>query len=175
MQNIEIRPLEGIVIENIGNVLLGQHESLLYALLGVPSKTYERNRIFYDGLEVRIDLNQFQRIEFIEFIYGPYPDKTELSIYGINPFAIGAEKLLEILSFHNQGEIDISEAPYSYGFLNTSVGVWREFTTEDIGSMTNEITPSGMVERNHDNFAEDLKKAQNFWTIGIGVEGYYKA
>jgi hypothetical protein len=174
MQRIEIKPLEGIVIENIGPILLGHHISELYKLLGPPTRVYARfNQLFYDALEVRIDLDQSQKIVFIEFIYGPYPQRTELSIYGVNPFTIGADALLKTLSLHNNGEIESSEAPNCYGFLNTSVGVWRERTPEDFDPMIREMNLADIALDGPDTDATEFKKAQNFWTIGIGVPNYY--
>ncbi|PJJ83166.1 hypothetical protein [Mucilaginibacter auburnensis] len=165
MQNIEIKPLEGIVIKDIGEVLLGRHKNNVYTLLGHPSID-NKDRIFYKELEVRFDIDQHDNIEFIEFIYGPFPKNIELTIYDVNPFTIGANKLLKILSMHNQGDPDTSEAPYSYAFTNTSIGVWRDLAPEDIEPITEDNI--------NDNYSEELKMVQNFWTIGIGVPNYYR-
>lgn len=165
MKKIAIKPLIGIVIEDIGEVLLGQHKNDLYTILGHPSID-NKDRIFYEEYEVRFDLDQHDTIEFIEFIYGPFPKNIELMIYDINPFTIGANNLLEILLTHHQGDPDTTEAPYSYCFPNTSIGVWRDIVPEDIEPMT-----EGM---RNDSYSEELKMAQNFWTIGIGVPNYYR-
>ena len=98
MTKIEILPLDGIVIENIGKLSLGQSKSDIEKLFGKPSESSNLKQLFFDEFEVRIDLDKKGNAEFIEFIYGPFPEKTELSIYGVNPFQIGATKLVEILT-----------------------------------------------------------------------------
>ena len=97
-----------------------------------------------------------------------------LSIYNIDPFQIGADKLVEILTEKNNGQIDDSEADYCFGFLNISVGVWRDATTKDIEESIAEMKANNEYEENKDWIDEDLTKAKNFWTIGIGIKNYYQ-
>lgn len=174
MTNIDILPLDGIDIENLGKISLGQSQSDIEKLLGQPSSNSNPKRLFYNDYELRIDLDENGKIEFIEFFYGPFPDKTELSIYGINPFKIGADNLLEILTEKNNGQIDDSEADYCFGALNISVGIWRDTTTKEIEESIVEMKESNQYEENKDWINEDLNKAKNFWTIGIGIKNYYQ-
>ena len=71
MRNIEIHPLKGIIIDDIGEVLLGQSKNKLYKLLGKPTSTNQEHRLFYDELEVRVDFDEKEDIEFVnkESIY----------------------------------------------------------------------------------------------------------
>ena len=174
MTKIEILPLDGIVIENIGKLSLGQSKSDIEKLLGKPSESSNLKQLFFDEYEVRIDLDKKGNAEFIEFIYGPFPEKTELSIYGVNPFQIGATKLVEILTEKNNGKIDDSEAEYCYTFQNISVGVWRQLTEQNVEESIAEMKADNEYEENKDWLNEDLNKAKNFWTIGIGVKNYYE-
>ena len=174
MTKIEILPLDGIVIENIGKLSLGQSKSEIEKLLGKPSDSSNLKQLFFDEYEVRIDLDKKGNAEFIEFIYGPFPEKTELSIYGVNPFQIGATKLVEILTEKNNGKIDDSEAEYCYTFQNISVGVWRQLTEQNVEESIAEMKADNEYEENKDWLNEDLEKAKNFWTIGIGVKNYYE-
>ena len=174
MTKIEILPLDGIVIENIGKLSLGQSKSEIEKLLGKPSDSSNLKQLFFDEYEVRIDLDKKGNAEFIEFIYGPFPEKTELSIYGVNPFQIGATKLVEILAEKNNGKIDDSEAEYCYTFQNISVGVWRQLTEQNVEESIAEMKADNEYEENKDWLNEDLNKAKNFWTIGIGVKNYYE-
>ena len=174
MTKIEILPLDGIVIENIGKLSLGQSKSEIEKLLGKPSDSSNLKQLFFDEYEVRIDLDKKGNAEFIEFIYGPFPEKTELSIYGVNPFQIGATKLVEILTEKNNGKIDDSEAEYCYTFQNISVGVWRQLTEQNVEESIAEMKADNEYEENKDWLNEDLNKAKNFWTIGIGVKNYYE-
>ena len=174
MTKIEILPLDGIVIENIGKLSLGQSKSDIEKLFGKPSESSNLKQLFFDEFEVRIDLDKKGNAEFIEFIYGPFPEKTELSIYGVNPFQIGATKLVEILAEKNNGKIDDSEAEYCYTFQNISVGVWRQLTEQNVEESIAEMKADNEYEENKDWLNEDLNKAKNFWTIGIGVKNYYE-
>ena len=174
MTKIEILPLDGIKIENIGKLSLGQSKADIEKLLGKPSDTSNLKQLFFDEYEVRIDIDKKGNAEFIEFIYGPFPEKTELSIYGVNPFQIGASKLVEILTEKNNGKIDDSEAEYCYTFQNISVGVWRQLTEKTVEESIAEMKADNEYEENKDWLNEDLEKAKNFWTIGIGVKNYYE-
>ena len=173
MTKIEILPLDGVEIENVGKVSLGQSKSDIEKLLGQPSTNSNPNRMFYNNYELRIDLDENKKVEFIEFIYGPFPEKTELLIYGIDPFNIGADKWLEILTEKNGGQVDDSEGDYCFVFLKISVGVWRDATTKDIEESIAEMKANNKYEENKEWLEEDLTKSKNFWTIGIGINSYY--
>ncbi|WP_431291959.1 hypothetical protein [Pedobacter sp. P26] len=174
MIRIEILPLDGIEIENIGKLSFGQSKLEIEKLLGNPSKSSNLKQLFYDQYDVRIDFDNEGNAEFIEFLYGPFPENTELSIYGINPFEIGADKLIEILAEKNNGKIDDSEAEYCYAFLNISVGIWRQLIEKGVEESIAEMKADHKYEENKDWLNEDLKRAKNFWTIGIGVKSYYE-
>ena len=172
MKKIEFIPLVGIDIEDIGTLDLGASQAEVQAMLGEPSDVLE-GQYYYDELELRLDFNDLGQLEFIESINGPYPEKTEISIYGVNPFQLEAEELLHILSEKNSGPVDDSEAGYCYTFLNSAVGVWRQMTEEDIQEDMEAIKAEGEYEDNVDMLLGDLEKAKFFWTIGIGVKTYY--
>ncbi|ASU33570.1 hypothetical protein [Mucilaginibacter xinganensis] len=174
MIKIELTPLKGIDIENVGEVLLGQSRQSVDSLLGKPSEPDSTNSAFYELYELRIDFDEFGKVGYIEFLYGPFPERTELCIYDVNPFTIGAEKLVEILSRQNNGEIDTTEAEFSYAFLNISVGIWRQFTQKDMEESIAELKSTGKYEFNRSSIEDDLDKSRNFWTIGVGVANYYK-
>ena len=172
MKKIELVPLVGIQIEGIGQVNLGAGRAEVQSVLGAPSDALD-DQYYYDELELRLDFNDQGTLEFIESINGPYPEKTEISIYGVNPFQVEETELVSILSDKNAGEVDDAEAGYCYTFLNSSVGVWRQITEEDVQEEIEEIKADGEYEDNADMLLEDLKKSKFFWTIGIGVAGYY--
>ena len=132
------------------------------------------SQLFYDHLELRIDLDNSEEIEFIEFIYGPYPENTELEIYGINPFKTGSQNLIEILTQNNNGEIDKTEEPYCYSFLESSIGIFRDSCEDDIEKMISEMKENGDYSENQEWVFEDKEKAKYFWTIGLGKKDYYK-
>jgi hypothetical protein len=172
MIKIELEPLKGIKIANIGELRFGQSRLMVETILGKPTRYLDQDQFLYEDYELRIDFDQ-DSISFIEFIYGPYPEKTELQIYGINPFAIGADNLIQLLSNKNDGEIDDSEAGYCYAFLNISVGVWRQATEQNIQESIDNARLNGSNEDQIRQLMEELESVKNFWTIGIGKTGYY--
>jgi len=84
MKKIELVPLVGIQIEGIGQVNLGTGRAEVHGVLGAPSDALD-DQYYYDELELRLDFNDQGTLEFIESINGPYPEKTEINIYGVNP------------------------------------------------------------------------------------------
>lgn len=81
--------------------------------------------------------------------------------------------MYNVLSEENQGEIDDSEDGYSYGFLNISVGIYRPSVPEDVEDMIAEATADGKP-MDEAEIEDEMKKA-NYWvTIGIGVRDYYR-
>lgn len=150
-------------------------------IIGQPSslRTSEDQNLFvkqafYDSLEMRIDYNKFDKVEFIEFLSGPWPEKSELSIYGINPFSIDGEELIKTLSLRSNEKVDDTEAPYSYAFPDIGVGIWRDANPKDIEFWIDEKRNSGEYENDKDWLNEELEKSKHFWTIGIGNNEYYK-
>ena len=173
MLAIKIEPLVGIHIDTIGSIQLGASKKEVEALLKEPSSDSNTKQFYYDHYEVRIDFDAHDRVEFIEFIYGPNPKRTQLNVYGIDPFKLDADALITLLSEKNDGPIDDSEAKFAYAFFNLSVGIWRDSIEENVQESIDELTKSGEYEENKEWLLEDLEKSKHFWTIGIGVKDYY--
>ena len=168
-----MEPVVGIKIDTIGLSAQGASKKEVEALLKEPSSSSNAKQFYYDHYEVRIDFDAHERVEFIEFIYGPNPKRTQLNVYEIDPFKLDADALIALLSEKNDGPIDDSEAKFAYAFLNLSVGIWRDATEEDVQESIDELTKSGEYEENKEWLLEDLEKSKHFWTIGIGVKDYY--
>ena len=173
MKKIILHPLKGIEFENKEILELGTSKNELIQRLGKASSGTDK-QLFYDDLELRIDLDNSEEIEFIEFIYGPFPEKTEIELYGINPFKTDSHNLIEILTKNNTGEIDTTEEPYCYAFLESSIGVFRDSCEVDIEEMIAEMKENGDYSENEEWVLEDKEKAKYFWTIGLGKKDYYK-
>ena len=180
MLQIDIKPLLGIDIKSIGEVKLGQSQNEVESLIGSASMSdtiafdnTQTKRAFYEAYELRIDYSSNNEVTFIEFINGPFPEKTELRIYGVDPFKEGAERLIELLTIYNAGKIDESEAPHSYAFENISVGVWRQSVPSDIQELIDDKKEDNTYEIDKAWVNEELEKSNHFWTIGIGKKGYY--
>jgi len=174
MTTITIKPLQGIEIANVGSIGFGQPKSLVEKIMGKPNSHSDNKRRFYDAYECRIDFDDSDLVEFIEFIYGPFPERIKLDLYGVDPFRINSSELLELLSNKNAGEIDDSEAEHCYGFINISVGIWRDMTEKEAEELIAEKRAGGDFEYDRSWLEEELEKSKHFWTIGIGKVGYYK-
>lgn len=105
-------------------------------------------QLYYDKYELRIDLDKKGEVEFIEFINGPFPALTKLFIYGVDPFQVGADNLIALLTASNNGPIDDGEADFCYTFLNISVGIWREISSGDVEEAIAEMKASSEYEEN---------------------------
>jgi hypothetical protein len=174
MTIITINPLQGIEIANVGSIGFGQPKSFVKKIMGKPDRHSDDKRHFYNTYECRIDFDDSGLVEFIEFIYGPYPERIKLDLYGVDPFLINASELVELLSNTNAGEIDDLEAEHCYGFVNISVGIWRDMIEKEAEELIAEKKESGDFEYDRAWLEEELEKSKHFWTIGIGKVGYYK-
>lgn len=171
MNRITLKPLEGIII-NESKISFGQTKNDLINLLGSPDYEDE-NQVFYENLDVRFDLDKNGLLEFIE-CQGPYSGNSEFNIYGISPFKLPANELVTLLTNENNGEIDDFEVPYSYSFLEISVGVWRAAVPTDIAAAIAEMKADGSYEAAKEVMDQDLEKSGHFWTIAVGKVDYYK-
>ena len=169
MNDIEIRPLAGIVI-NDTEIKLGASEGDVRAVLGDPSSK-GKNALYFCNNELRFDFNN-GRVEFIEFL-GGLDGELQPEIYGVPAFQTDADELFEVLKHKNNGSIDDSEAEYSYGFREISVGIYREITPYDVQEMiADSHVTTGQV--NDEDVDEEMRRASHWGTIGIGVPNYYK-
>ncbi len=180
MTSITLNPLSGISIFDTGEIMLGYNVEQVEKIIGKPSyyNQEEQANVFvkqayYDNFEMRIDYNKHDKVEFIEFLFGPWPEKTILSIYGINPFAVYGDELIKILSTNCKGEVDIKEAPYCYVFTDISVGIWREADPSEVEAGIAQKKKSAVSKRDIELLDEELEKAKRFWTIGLGNKEYY--
>ena len=173
MTTITINPLQGIDIAGLGRIDLGQSRVEIEKRLGLPGKYSDSTRSVYPDYECTISFDQSNTVEYIEFISGPFPQRIQLSLYDINPFQVGADNLVALLSERNAGPEDDSEAEYSYAFLNISVGIWRQGTESDLQEWVTEKKENGEYEIDRTWIEEEVAKSKNFWTIGIGKPGYY--
>lgn len=166
---VQVKPLEGIVL-NGKEISLHCSREAVEEILGEPDRW--KNSSYYYHNELRFDFNSDNELEFIEFLAG-YDSRLQPEVYGICPFRVAADEVYAVLSEHNQGEIDDSENGYSYGFLETSIGVYRPRIPDDVLEMEEEARESGEL-LSKEEYEYEMKQA-NYWaTFGLGVEGYYK-
>lgn len=168
--NIEMFPLDKVVIDSVP-ICLGMERTEVEAKLG-EGETFDQKRFYYYKSELSINYDSENKVEFIEFL-GGINGKLHPVIYGVSAFDTKAGELYEILKQKNNGDIDDSEHGYSYGFLNISVGVYRELIPDDIDDMIEDAEEEG-EELDEEDLEYERRKA-NYWaTIGIGVAGYYR-
>lgn len=170
MIKVVLKPLEGIEVEGKGEINFGYTLEEVVSVLGQPEEI-EDNQLFYDELELAIDLNCIsKKVEFIE-IYGPICENIEPSIYGVVPFGKPIKEVMKLLASKNSGRMDDTEAPYVYSYYGSSVGISRDFTEADIKQEIAEAKKNGEYEESMD---EEIELGKYIWRIGIGEKDYYK-
>lgn len=167
---IKIIPLTGIKLgdRNIG--LMDSREKVKM-ILGNPQSVYNRSYYYFES-ELRIDFDEQNFVEFIEFL-GGIDGQLKPQIYGAEVFEEKADTLYAILKDKNQGEIEDSENGHSYCFLNISVGTYRERIPEDIQEMIEDAKEEGEPVDTED-IAYEMRRATHWDTIGIGIKDYYR-
>ena len=168
---LELLPLEGL---RLGEQLLplAASKEQAEALLG-PTESANNKAWYYAENELRLDFDQSDRLEFIEFL-GGLEGRLQPIIYGLPAFQTGAGELIEELTRRNDGPVDDREQGYSYAFLNISVGVYRSILPQDVQEMIAEMEADGIPTLNNPNLELDKRRAEHWETIGIGVAGYYQ-
>lgn len=170
MENVEIIPLTGIKIDD-KIISLSTLRENVEDLLGAPCRTW-KNSLYYFNNELRFDFDENGRVDFIEFLAGA-DGEIQPQIYGVYVFQTEADDLYDILKEKNNGEIDDHENGYSYGFLNISVGVFRDAVPEAVQEMIEEAAADG-EPMDADDVEYEMRKAKYWATIGIGVKDYYR-
>ena len=84
-----------------------------------------------------------------------------------------AAALVDVLKAHNNGEICDNDNGYSYQFSNISIGVYREALPDEITEMIEEAKNDGNP-MSDDEIAYEMKRANHWAAIGVGVTGYYQ-
>ena len=165
--NIEIYPLKKVLIDHVA-ICFGMEKSSVDAAIG--SGQLIGNRYYYLNNEMAIDYNN-NKAEFIEFL-GGIDGMLKPTIYGISAFDVQADDLFEILKKQNNGKIGDHENGYSYQFQNISVGVYREAIPKEVEEMIEEAASFGNP-MSDDEIQHEMKRANHWATIGVGIAGYY--
>ena len=150
-------------------VRFGDSRETVERILGASERVRDDLCCFKHGL--RVEFDEAGRTKFIECV-GGIDGAIQPQICGVKAFQAPADELLEILRLHNDGPVVDNEKGYFYGFLNLSVGIYRDSIPEDVDEM------AAAVAAGDQNAAwiviEDEKKRAYHWSaIGIGIENYY--
>ena len=167
---IEIIPLEKVVIDG-ASVAFGMDRAAVEAAIGCGEQVGGRS-YYYDS-EMAIDYDEDGLVDFIEFL-GGIDGKLRPEIFGVSAFDTSADELAALLEEKNDGEVDDSEAEYTYQYLELSVGIYRETTPGDVAEMVEEMEADGICTEDNADVQAERRKADHWATIGIGTEGYYR-
>ena len=165
--NIEIYPLDKVVIDGVA-ICLGMEQPAVETAIGKGQLI--GNRCYYFNNEMAIDYAN-NKVEFIEFLCG-VEGMLKPAIYGISAFESQADDLFEVLKEQNNGVVSDAENGYSYQFQNISVGVYREAVPKEIEEMIAEAASFGNP-MSDDEIQYDMKKANPWATIGVGIAGAF--
>ena len=168
--NIEIYPLEKIVVDGV-SIYLGMDQSAVETAIG-KGQLIGKRYYYYDN-DMAIDYSENKTVEFIEFL-GGIDGSVHPVIYGISAFDTLAGELDGLLRQKNNGEVDDTEQGYSFAYLNISVGVYRERRPSDVMEMIEEMKADGIPTEDNEDVAAEMRKADHWATIGVGVAGYYQ-
>ena len=168
--NIEIFPLEKVVFDG-NSVCLGMERSAVENAIGTGQII--GNRTYYYNNELAIDYSKNNTVEFIEFL-GGIEGILHPTLYGISAFEINADELIEVLKDKNNGVMTDTEQGYSYSFLNISIGVYREIRPSDVMEMIEEMKADGISIEDNEDVIADMRRANHWATIGVGIRGYYQ-
>lgn len=155
-----------------GKIKLGMTRNEIRTILGKPEYSSEKSVMEYEEFsivvpakvgyfknEVQITFDDNNKADFIEFS-GKDSELIQVYLNEINIFKTPAQQLLQEITNLTNAEFDKEhdEIPYSYVFPSIDLGLWRQ------------VIPEGN-EQNSDIPQSDDGKY--FWTIGIGIQGYY--
>lgn len=168
--SIEIYPLDKVVFDGVP-VYLGMEQTAVENVIGKGQLIGKR--YYYYNNEIAIDYSENGTVEFIEFL-GGMEGSLHPMIYNVSAFDVEADELAELLKQENAGEVKDSEKGYSYSFLNISVGVYREIRPVDVLEMIEEMKAAGISMEENEDVAADMRRANHWATIGVGVAGYYQ-
>lgn len=166
--NIEIYPLDKVLIDGV-EICLGMEQSAVEMAIGKGQLIGKR--CYYFNNEIAIDYSNC-KVEFIEFLGGA-DGALKPTIYGISAFETQANDLFDALKKQNNGIIRDSENGYSYQFENISVGVYREAVPKEVEEMIEEAASFGNPLPD-DEIRYEMKRANHWATIGVGITGYYQ-
>ena len=168
--NIELFPLEKAMVDG-QRISLGADRASVEEVLGVGEQV--DNQAYYFGSNLCIEYDETQKVSFIEVSCGDPKSSVTATIYGEEITKNGADRILQILTEKNHGEME-NENGYSYTFFNLSVGVYREVTPDDYKELIEEMKVNGDPVEGNPDLEADFWKSTHWATIGIGTNNYYR-
>ena len=171
IKNIHLLPLEGMEYDGL-SIRFGDGEEAVTRVLGEPVAR-RGSRCYYCDHELALDFDSRGELEFIEFL-GGVEGALRPTIYATDIFDADADELLSVLLERNGGDVDDSEAGYSYALRRLSIGLYREITPEDVNAMLREMLNVDLTQLGGLDIEQEQRKARHWATVGLGRPGYYK-
>ncbi len=168
---VEIYPLDRVELDG-RCIRLGMKRSEAEALIGA-GQVVRGNEHYYCQNEMKVVYDKDEKVEFVEFL-GGIDGQLKPMIYGVSAFNADAEKLVELLTQKNSGDVRDAEQGYSYQFMKISVGLYREIRPQDVLEMIEEMKADGIPTEGNEDLEADRRRAGHWVTIGFGVSGYYE-
>lgn len=155
-----------------GKLKLGMRLEEIKTILGEPGYHTQKHifksgdielpqptEVGYFDNELQITFDENEESNYFEFS-GRSAEHLTVKVFGRDVFKCAAPELLQLIqSASNTGfDKEDNEIPYSYVFPAIDLSLWRDCLPE-LDENENEIPES-----------DDGKY---FWTIGIGIKGYY--
>ena len=168
--NIELFPLDKAVVDG-QDITLGTDRASVEEVLGAGEQV--DNRAYYFGSSLCVEYNESKKVSFIEVSCGNPESPVTATIYGADIAKSGADRILQILTEKNHGEME-NENGYSYTFFNLGVGVYREITPDDYKELIEEMKANGDPVEGNPDVKTDFWKSTHWATIGIGTSNYYR-
>jgi hypothetical protein len=165
MEKFILEPLRGM-----GEIYFGYSREKVREIMGTPVIIDELTDYYFDG-SIRFDYDESNILEFIEINNNEH---FIVDIYGVNPFEIKANELVNLLTnMNDDGVVDKRRAPLYYIFSKISVAIYRDATEQDILTSIEEAKQDGSYEEDKEWLAEELDKYSHYQSIGMGKERIY--
>ncbi len=166
-EQLIVTPLEGVSWKS-GEIRLGIPEYELRNV-HVNHEKYE-NSYYYDSRNLRVDIDEKQEVEFIEFSR----DSDGMLQPVLCNVAVFAEEVNVVLrQLEKHGTIEEWENGHMYVLPELDVALWRERTEADIEGFIEDMKADGIAVEGNPDVKEEWKFAKYFQTVSIGRKGYF--
>ena len=171
------------IIDTIGRGIVWEGKALLigdtgnYVRKNLGEPEIVRDSWYYFGGELRIDFDEKDSVEFIEFL-GGIDGRLRPWIFGTDVFNSDADDLLALLEKRNGTAKILQDKGYFYGFCGIGIGIYRDCTPDDLEDFADELLEDidefGEDAVDTDSLKKDVRLTYHWNTIGLGGTDYYK-
>lgn len=181
-RKIELVSLAGADIEGIGKVYFGKGIDEVKSIMGEPENekndsSGNKEILYYLGMSLLLQFDQEKKLEYIELSIDPsYNEEVQSIIYGVDPFDIEFDELIDLLKEKNSGKINAIDPEHRFEFPDISVSIWRESTLDEIEDSVEELKyEQNYLDEKQDFYKDDAKRTKYVSSIGIGTTNFFRA